>query len=90
MSKETEFENQSKLVRQMADMLEVDLGEAVLSGKLNNFPYQDIVHRCSRCLEQDACQKWMDTNAPGQAETPSYCRNKRILENLRDQQQSQN
>lgn len=77
------YERHSELLQSMADTIGVDLGKAMLRHDMQNFPYRDLVFRCSRCSEVEACEAWLSDYKGAVSETPAYCRNKAILERLR-------
>ena len=77
-----DFVPHSERMQKMAETIGVDLGQAVLAGKLRNFPISDMVFRCSRCLEKTACEAWVGAHKTGATEVPDFCRNKILLEGL--------
>ncbi len=82
MTKIQDFAFHSERLQQMAATLGVDLGQAVLTDKLDTFPFQDMVYRCSKCHEVLACEHWLAAHESGAADAPDYCRNKYVLEAL--------
>ncbi len=48
MTKIQNFAFHSELLQEMASTLGVDLGQAVLTDKLRDFPFSDMVYRCSK------------------------------------------
>lgn len=84
MVKIDNFARHSELLQKMASTLGADLGQAVLTDRLGYFPFQDMVYRCSKCPKVDACENWLQDHASGATETPDYCRNKHLLEGLRE------
>ncbi len=77
------YEQHSELMQSMANAIGVDMGKAVLRDELRHFPYRDLVFRCTRCTHVEACKGWVADQDGRAAETPEYCRNKGILDNLR-------
>jgi hypothetical protein len=77
------FAAHSKRVQRMAESVGVDLGQAILNGKLRGFPITDIVFRCSRCAEKTTCDAWLDRQVAAVEQTPDFCRNKQLLDGLR-------
>jgi len=77
-----DFASYSQRVQRMARTVGVDLGQAVLAGRLQHFPFSDIVFRCSRCPEHSACAIWLDAHQTGASEPPAYCRNTVLLKSL--------
>jgi len=77
------FAQDSNRVQRMARTLDVDLGQAVLDGRLTWFPYPDMVARCGLCKGAKDCERWMDGHASGATEAPDYCRNRGIFEALK-------
>lgn len=78
-----QFECHSELLQNMAQTIGVNLGKAVLRDELRYFPFRDMVFRCSRCPQVQACQDWLAAPKETAVETPDYCRNKGALERLR-------
>jgi Family of unknown function (DUF6455) len=72
----------SERVQKMARTIGVDLSQAVMAGRLRNFPFSDIVFRCSKCPEHRACAIWLDAHETGATDPPAYCRNKVVLKSL--------
>lgn len=77
------FAVHSELLQKMSNTLGVDLGQAVLTDKLHNFPFEDMVYRCSKCDRVGDCEEWLAEHQSGASETPDYCRNKHLIEGLR-------
>lgn len=82
MTKIENFTFHSERLQEMAATLGVDLGQAVLTDKLDNFPFHDMVFRCSKCRALKACEHWLAAHESGAADAPDYCRNKHVLEGL--------
>jgi hypothetical protein len=76
------FADHSEQVQKMANTLGVHLGHAILTDKLHNFPFYDIVFRCSKCSKKSACKAWLEEHSARVTDAPEYCRNKFLLEGL--------
>lgn len=77
------FARHSTLLQKMAHALDVDLGQALLEGRLRRFPYDDLVARCSHCTHADSCERWLESHMAGAAAAPDYCRNRAVFEHLK-------
>ncbi|UWQ89849.1 DUF6455 family protein [Aliisedimentitalea scapharcae] len=77
------YEQHSELMQSMANSIGVDMGKAVLRDELRFFPYRDLVFRCTRCTQVEACKGWVAAQDGTATQTPDYCRNKGILDTLR-------
>jgi hypothetical protein len=77
------FARHSALLQKMAHALDVDLGQALLEGRLRRFPYDDLVARCSHCAQTEDCERWLDAHMAGSTEAPDYCRNRAVFEHLK-------
>ncbi|SPF81166.1 DUF6455 family protein [Pseudoprimorskyibacter insulae] len=71
------------LVDSMANTLGIDLQEQALRGNLPISEIEDAVLRCTGCTQPDACEHWLATRSGVEPETPSYCRNSDLFEDLR-------
>lgn len=79
------------LVNRMAQVLGVDLTEAMGRGKLSGEDWREAVVRCTGCTAPEACTVWLSERpAPEDAEgvaasaAPHYCNNRLMLARLRD------
>lgn len=77
------FARHSALLQKMAYALDVDLGQALLDGRLAQFPYRDLVSRCAGCDGTQDCERWLDAHMAGAAEAPAYCRNRAVFAHLK-------
>ena len=79
------------LVNRMAQVLGVDLTEAMGKGKLSGEDWREAVVRCTGCTAPEACTVWLSERpAPEDAEgvavaaAPHNCNNRLMLARLRD------
>lgn len=85
MSATQRFAKHEALVNRMAETLGLDLAEAELAGKWPPEDMQATVARCTGCTNPEGCGRWLDAHAETRAEAaPGYCRNRDLLQNLRD------
>jgi hypothetical protein len=77
-----QFDKHSRLVGRMADTLDVDLAEDMMSGRISPEDYRSFVVSCTACRETDRCEEWLEAAGRHAEAAPAYCRNKRILEAL--------
>lgn len=79
------------LVNRMAQVLGVDLTEAMGKGKLSGEDWREAVVRCTGCTAPETCTVWLserpapeDIEGPAAAAAPHYCNNRLMLARLRD------
>ncbi|MCI2400365.1 DUF6455 family protein [Aliiroseovarius subalbicans] len=73
-----------QLVNRMADTLGLDLRREVEGARLSATQFDATVTRCMDCRDPDGCDLWLDQHGAGARHTPGLCRNKALLENLRE------
>lgn len=79
----TKLDRHAALMNRMADTVGVDLGEALVEGRLSGEGLRSAILRCTACDNPEACDHWLADRAPGSAEdTPEYCRNRALLAGL--------
>lgn len=76
------LDRHGSIMAKMAKTLGVDFAEKIYEDPNVVTKYREAVLRCSHCQHEGECQGWMDEHASAR-ETPDYCRNKDLLENLR-------
>lgn len=77
------IDRHAELVRRMGERAGVDLGEALIAGRLSAEAYRSSVFACSQCGRVGACEKLL---ADGdKAAAPDYCANKSIFDHLSGQ-----
>lgn len=69
------------LVDDMARMLDIDLEEAAIGGKVSVDQISEAVLRCTDCPNPDHCQDLLKKMATA-GRTPEYCRNQELLHKL--------
>lgn len=84
MSGQKRYAEHAKLVEEMANALGVDLTEEMMAGRWTPEDMQATVTRCLGCTDPAHCQGWLKDNKSGASETPGYCRNKELLEAMRE------
>lgn len=72
------------LLARMADILGLDLNLEVDLTRLSRAQYERAVRRCAECPDPAGCEFWLEEHSAGAEEAPHLCRNKRLLEHLRD------
>lgn len=77
------IDHHAHLFGQMADILRVDLAEALCRGQIQGETLRSAVFRCMNCQRAEACQGWLDAHAAGADQTPDYCQNRGLLTRLR-------
>lgn len=70
------------LVGRMADTLGIDFAEALEHGVLTPGGLRGAVINCAGCERTGECAGWLDAHSNGAEATPSYCRNKMVLNAL--------
>jgi hypothetical protein len=83
MSILTRIDKHTDLFQRMADTVGVDLGEAVFRGQLPPQGLRAAVMSCMGCEGAMDCPGWLDDHAEGSDQTPAYCRNSRLLAQLK-------
>ncbi|MGD9918157.1 MAG: DUF6455 family protein [Paenirhodobacter sp.] len=79
------------LMNRMAQVLGVDLTEAMAKRHLSGDEWREAVIRCTSCCDPESCQHWLaDHDAPeahdGEATAevaPEYCNNRLMMARLR-------
>ncbi len=83
MSDEAHRAYHEYLLGRMADILGLNLEVEVDLTRLSRAQLEQAVTRCTQCPDPGGCEMWMDEHTAGSEETPSICRNKKLLEHLR-------
>ncbi|MBK5933820.1 hypothetical protein C8N32_106108 [Rhodovulum imhoffii] len=78
------YDDHGELVQKMADTLGIDLTEEMMAGRWTPEDMQGTVSRCLGCTDPEQCRHWMEDHAKGATHTPGYCRNKDLLEKMRE------
>lgn len=68
------------LVDAMADLVGIDLEEAVLAGRINFDEIADAVLRCTGCVKVEDCEALVSLGSV--TEVPGYCRNADLFRDL--------
>lgn len=71
------------LLGRMADVLGINLGLELDLTRLSRDELRRAVTRCSQCPDPTGCEIWLDAHHIGAEEAPQLCRNKKMLEHLR-------
>jgi hypothetical protein len=79
----SKLDRHERLVERMAEAQGVDIGEAMMRGELGANEFRGAVYRCTACTAADSCEHWLADHEDG-AGVPEYCRNKAMMERLRD------
>ena len=72
------------LLGRMADVLGLDLDLEVDLTRLSRAQLNRAVERCTQCPDPSGCEIWLEEHAAGTHRAPHLCRNKALLEHLRD------
>ncbi len=83
MSRQSKMDHHADLVGEMARVRGVDIGQAMLDGKLSGEAFRNAVRRCTSCESPEACAVWLSEHAAGAEASPQYCRNGHLLNRLR-------
>ncbi len=71
------------LLHRMAETVEVDLAEALLTGRLDGETFCAARDSCSACPEAARCGAWIEAMPSATPATPHYCRNRSLMARLR-------
>lgn len=71
------------LMHGMGDRLGVDVDMAARSGIIDAPELTQMVTRCAKCTQHDACILWMIAHQDKQEQTPEYCLNTNELNYIR-------
>ena len=71
-----------KLAKWYSDHLGVDLEETLFRGKIAPDMIPDLVLRCTKCTDPEACARLLASTERLEA-APSFCVNRETLEKLR-------
>lgn len=77
------LDRHADLVNRMADTVGVDMGQALLDGRLTGQDLRSMVTSCCACDGAADCPGWMDAHAGGAPSAPDYCNNRDRLGQLR-------
>lgn len=83
MQGKDDFERHARLMDSMATTLGIDLQEAAIRGDISIDDITEAVLRCTGCPDPDHCTGWLNDHARGAEQTPGYCRNRALLDQLR-------
>ena len=79
------IERHTDLMHGMADTVGVDLGDALLDGRLAPDELRSAVLRCTGCEAAEVCGQWLADNADSNPDAaPGYCRNADLFARLQD------
>ena len=71
------------LLGRMADVLGLNLDLELDLTRITRAQLERAITRCSHCPDPGGCELWLDEHTAGAEETPHLCRNKKLLEHLR-------
>lgn len=71
------------LMKKMAARGDVDLGKALIEGRLDAGRYRNSVIRCSHCQSAYICKALLATEKGVREEIPLYCVNSALFKGLR-------
>ena len=78
------YDHHANLVDRMAETLGLDLRREMERAKISYQQLDGAVVRCMDCPDPEGCELWMESRAAGATHAPGICRNKALLENLRE------
>ncbi|TNF17422.1 MAG: hypothetical protein EP318_21460 [Rhodobacteraceae bacterium] len=70
------------LMDKMAETRGIDMEEQVLRGNISSAEVAESVLSCTNCTNPGDCANWLAENRGPVAETPSYCRNATLFDDL--------
>lgn len=83
MAEKHSLEARADLMQRMADTVDVDLGDAVASGRISGADLRAATLRCYYCTAAETCSAWMSAGAPGAEDgAPRYCENRLLFDRL--------
>jgi hypothetical protein len=83
------IDHHGALMQRMADIVDADLGAALIGGHLSGEGLRAAVLRCTRCEAADFCESWLDVHEGRKADTgatpnaPDFCLNQDLMDRLR-------
>jgi hypothetical protein len=76
------LDRHTDLINRMAETLQVDLGDALINGRLPPEGLRAAVLSCTACEGAGECPGWLDSHAEAASHAPGYCRNADLFERL--------
>lgn len=73
------LDEHNDLMGKMADRAKVNLGDALIEGRLDASRYRGSVIRCSRCQSSETCKALLAAEEGKAGEVPDYCANKALF-----------
>lgn len=70
------------LMDRMAGARGIDMEEQVLRGHITSAEVADSVLSCTNCTNPDGCAHWLDRTEGPVGQTPDYCRNSVLFDDL--------
>lgn len=70
------------LMDRMAEARGLDMEEQVMRGHITSADVAESVLSCTNCTNPEDCASWLARNDGPAAETPSYCRNSALFDDL--------
>lgn len=80
-----DFNQHFWLLRSVAQEAGIDLGEAMREGRITALDYAATVTRCRGAGCANACALWLANNRHRKGDTPEFCANRPILQQLKAQ-----
>ena len=77
------LDKHSGLIGSMAETVQVDLSEALATGRISGQELRNAVVSCMGCEGVSDCEGWLAAHAEGAEVTPAYCRNGALMDRLR-------
>ena len=77
------LDKHSGLIGSMAETVQVDLSEALASGRISGQELRNAVVSCMGCEGAGDCAGWLEAHQDGAEAAPAYCRNGALMDRLR-------
>lgn len=78
------YDHHANLVDRMAETLGLDLRREMTRANITWQQMDGAVSRCMDCPDPEGCELWVEQRMGGATHAPGICRNKALLENLRE------
>jgi hypothetical protein len=76
------FDEHNRLMGRMADRLGVDLGDALVDGRLGEPDLRRMMFSCLACREPGACRQFLDDKEADTVVAPGFCNNREVMNRL--------
>jgi hypothetical protein len=76
------------LMEQLAAELGVDLSQLIDEGTVSEHTVERMMHHCAACSDSSACTRLLATHRGHMADPPSFCTNRKLMQELQRQMRS--